>query len=674
MISLRRPLLALLALVAAPVLLAQTLPTLTQPFTARSLLLTEGSVSIDLRAHFGLPTVTGQVVQIETVAGSFNIELFDDTPLTKANFLAYVNSGRYTNTIVHRSVPGPLPTDPKFVIQTGGYFSRLPFEHIPTFAAVNNEFRRSNLRGTLAMAKLGNDPNSATSEWFVNLGDNSANLDNQNGGFTVFGRVLGSGMLIADAIAAFPRFNIAGSLSDLPLRDVAASQANVETRNLITVSNVLAIPIYPPATRSVLTFLAQSSDPTVVGVAVSGSTLTLTPLTNGTSVLLIRARDTNNNFADASLVVTVSSGFSIVTPPQSQHVQPAAPALLSVTAAGTGVTTYQWNKNGVPIVGATGAAYLVVSASAADMGFYSATVTRNGTSVTSTPAIVTVNLPGTSRLVNVSTRGQASADEPLTPGFVMRGTGTKRLVIRAIGPTLGVFGVNDAMTDPKMAVIPLSQTNVVLANDDWQSQPAAAVSTLIATSGSVGAFALPPLGSKDAAAVASLPVSGVGGYTVGITPSGSSGPGVALAEIYDADAADSAVRMINVSTLGTVTADGLTPGFVIGGSAPKQLLIRAVGPTLASAFGVTGTVPDPQLTIFDQKSSVAIASNNDWAEGGQGAALQAAFDAAGAFALPTGSKDAAILVRLPPGAYTVVASGVNGGTGRALVEVYDLDP
>lgn len=665
MISLR-PLLALLALVVAHGLPAQTLPTLTQPFPARGLLLAEGAVSIDLREHFGLPDVTGQVVQIETVSGSFNVELFDDTPLTKANFLAYVNSGRYTNTIVHRSVPG-------FVIQTGGYFSRLPFEHIPTFAAVNNEFRRSNLRGTLAMAKLGTDPNSATSEWFVNLADNSANLDNQNGGFTVFGRVLGSGMLIADAIAAFPRFNITGSLADLPLRDVTAGQANVETRNLITVSNVLAIPVYPPAARSVLTFLAQSSDPTVVSTAVSGSTLTLTPLTNGTSVLLIRARDTNNNFADTSMVVTVTSGFAIGTQPQSQHVQPGAPVLLNVTAAGTGVTTYQWKKNDIPIPGATGSAYLVVSATAADMGFYSATVTRNGTSVTSTPAIVTVNLPGASRLVNVSTRGQASADEPLTPGFVMRGSGTKRLVIRAVGPTLGIFGVNDAMTDPKMVVIPLNQTNVVLANDDWQNQPASDVNTLVATSSLVGAFALPPVGSKDAAAVASLPVSGVGGYTVGITPSGSSGAGVALAEIYDADTADSPVRMINVSTLGSVTADGLTPGFVIGGSAPKQLLIRAVGPTLTT-FGVTGTLADPQLTIYPLGSSVAIASNNDWAAEGQSAALQAAFDSAGAFALPASSKDAAILVRLPPGPYTAVATGVNGGTGRALVEVYDLDP
>jgi len=653
---------------------AQTLPSLTQPFAARSLLLTEGAVTIDLREHFGLPDVTGQVVQIETVSGSFNIELFDDTPLTKANFLAYVNSGRYTNTIIHRSAYNVNGTP--FVIQAGGYFSRLPFEHIPTFAAVNNEFRRSNLRGTLAMAKLGNDPNSATSEWFVNLADNSANLDNQNGGFTVFGRVLGSGMLIADAIAAFPRFNITGSLADVPLRDVTAGQTNVETRNLITVSNVLAIPIYPPAARSVLTFLAQSSDPTVVSAAVSGSTLTLTPLTNGTSVLLIRARDTNNNFADASLVVTVSSGFAIVTPPQSQHVQPGAPVLLNVTAAGTGVTTYQWNKNGVPIPGETGSAYLVAaSASANDMGFYSATVTRAGTSVTSAPAILTVNVPGPSKLVNVSTRGQTSADDPLTPGFVMRGTGTKRLVIRAVGPTLGVFGVNDAMTDPKMAVIPLSQTNVVLANDDWQNQPAADVSTLVATSKAVGAFDLPASGSKDAAAVASLPVSGVGGYTVGITPSGTSGPGVALAEIYDADAADSPVRMINVSTLGSVTADGLTPGFVIGGSAPKQLLIRAVGPTLASSpFNVSGTLADPQLTIFPLGSSEAIASNNDWADGGQGAVLQAAFQAAGAFSLPTGSKDAAILVRLPPGAYTAVARGVAGGTGRALVEVYDLDP
>ncbi len=224
-----------------------------------------------------------------------------------------------------------------------------------------------------------------------------------------------------------------------------------------------------------------------------------------------------------------------------------------------------------------------------------------------------------------------------------------------------------------MAVIPLGQSNVILANDDWQTAPAAEVSALVATSAAVGAFALPTGGSKDSATVATLPVTNSGGYTVRITPTAPASAGVALAEIYDADGPDSPVRLINVSTLGRVTADGLTPGFVIGGTAPKRLLIRAVGPTLTE-FSVNGVLADPQLTIYPLGSDLAIARNNDWQDAGQGATLPDVFTAAGAFQLINGSRDAAVLVRLPPGAYTAVASGVGGTTGQALVEVYDLDP
>lgn len=667
MITFRFPVLIFVGLLSALMSQAQT-PTVTQTFANRPLTPGGSPLTLDLRDYFAIPGVTGQVAQVETVVGTFNVELFDDTPLTKANFLAYINAGRYVNTIVHRSVAG-------FVIQMGGYYSRLPFEHIPTFEAVRNEYRRSNLRGTLAMAKLGGDPNSATSEWFVNLADNSGNLDNQNGGFTVFGRVIGSGMQVVDTIAALPRYNISGSLSDVPLRNVTTGQANVEARNLVTVTSVTAVPIYPTGGRSVLTFLAQSSDPSVASVSVSDSTLTITPLASGTTAVLIRARDTNNISADATLFLTVGSGLTIVTPPQSQHVAVGAPISLSVTNQGGGTPTYQWRKNGVAIPGATTFAYIVPSAAAADMGIYTVTVSEGGTTLTSPAAIVTVNVPGTSRLVNVSTRGSVSPGEALTPGFVMRGSGTKRLVLRAVGPTLTSFQVPGALADPRMDVIPLGGSNPILSNDDWQTAPAADVSALVTTSQAVGAFALPPGGSKDSAALAALQVTNSGGYTVRITPTGSATGGVALAEIYDADAANSPVRLINVSTLGRVTADGLTPGFVIGGPAPKRLLIRAVGPTLQGApFNVPGVLADPQLTLYPLGSDVAIAQNDNWQDAGQGQLLQDAFAAAGAFALNPGSRDAAVLVRLPPGAYTAVATGIGGTTGQAIVEVYDLDP
>ncbi len=117
------------------------------------------------------------------------LELDDaEKPQTVSNFLSYLNSGRYENLFAHRLEPG-------FVLQTGGYALREnTVTRVEAFAPVANEFtndpRFSNLYGTIAMAKIGGDPDSATSEWFINLGDNSANLDNQNGGFTVFGRVI----------------------------------------------------------------------------------------------------------------------------------------------------------------------------------------------------------------------------------------------------------------------------------------------------------------------------------------------------------------------------------------------------------------------------------------------------------------------------------------------------
>lgn len=149
------------------------------------------------------------IVRMVTNVGSFNVELYDtEAPITVANFLQYLNGGFYNGTVFHRSIPG-------FALQGGGYvfvdfFGTRYFYEFDKFPPIQNEFSpsRSNIRGTLAMAKLGGDPNSATSEWFINLADNGGSpdtdppgLDYQNGGFTVFGRVLEPGMKVVDTIA-----------------------------------------------------------------------------------------------------------------------------------------------------------------------------------------------------------------------------------------------------------------------------------------------------------------------------------------------------------------------------------------------------------------------------------------------------------------------------------------
>jgi len=158
--------------------------------------------------------VHATVVRIDTPLGSITVKLFDDTaPQTVANFLTYVNDGDYANSFIHRSVPG-------FIVQGGGFtFENDAVGDVPKDASVVNEFNLSNIRGTIAMAKLGGDPDSATSEWFINLGDNSTNLDNQNGGFTVFGEVVGNGMEVVDAIAALDIVNAGGAFTDLPIID-----------------------------------------------------------------------------------------------------------------------------------------------------------------------------------------------------------------------------------------------------------------------------------------------------------------------------------------------------------------------------------------------------------------------------------------------------------------------
>lgn len=179
-------------------------------------------------------------VQFQTVMGDFEVNLFDKTtPKTVENFLAYVKADAYKNTIVHRSVPA-------FVVQGGGYqySGKLPLVAIPQNPKVINEPVYSNLRGTIAMAKLGSDANSATNQWFINLSNNASNLDKQNGGFTVFGQVTGNGMAILDAIAALNRFTL-GGLQGFPLRNYTAqdntNNVAITDAHLVLVQNIVVL-------------------------------------------------------------------------------------------------------------------------------------------------------------------------------------------------------------------------------------------------------------------------------------------------------------------------------------------------------------------------------------------------------------------------------------------------
>jgi peptidyl-prolyl cis-trans isomerase A (cyclophilin A) len=182
-------------------------------------------------------TQANSVACFDTNMGQFCIELFDtQTPITTANFLSYIDSGAYVNGIFHRSVPGFVIQGGEFKIVDGNNGKTLA--PVATFAPIANEFKISNTRGTVAMAKLPDNPNSATSQWFVNLADNSLNLDNQNGGFTVFGRIIFDGMNVIDAIENLPpiTLNLDGNSTPVPLLDFDGSQLLVS--NFIQIKHV----------------------------------------------------------------------------------------------------------------------------------------------------------------------------------------------------------------------------------------------------------------------------------------------------------------------------------------------------------------------------------------------------------------------------------------------------
>ncbi|MCB1231683.1 MAG: peptidylprolyl isomerase [Verrucomicrobiae bacterium] len=279
-----------------------SLPTLLSQIPDRTLM-TEGW-TIDLATHFGLPAVSGPVYQISTSLGKFNIEMLDDdAPLTVANFLTYVNEGSYSPTLVHRSMPG-------FVIQTGGYTVGFPPEKIPSHSPVVNEPGVSNTRGTLAMAKVGGIVNSATNQWFVNLADNSGgspSLDTQNGGFTVFARVLGTGMTVPDAIAEVPIFDVSDSDSafgDLPLKGMLPGQVYVLRKNFVVVNWVKPASILPSASSplSVIRFRVFNPPAAKARVALANDQLRVFGVKAEATIRIV-ATDTNGNEVETQFTV-----------------------------------------------------------------------------------------------------------------------------------------------------------------------------------------------------------------------------------------------------------------------------------------------------------------------------------------------------------------------------------
>jgi hypothetical protein len=261
-----------------------------------------------------------------------------------------------------------------------------------------------------------------------------------------------------------------------------------------------------------------------------------------------------------------------------------------------------------------------------------------------------------SRLVNLSVRAvPASGDRALIVGFVVS-SAAKNMLIRAVGPGLSTYTSAAVFSDPKLIVY--QGSTMVVENDNWTGSD-----VLKTTFSRVGAFPLPDA-SNDAVVSKNLPANA---YTATLNGSGS---GLAMAELYDADAENQPNgRLVNVSARAhAAPGDGvLIVGFVIAGDTPLRVLVRAVGPTLKNS-GITSALADPQLNVY--QGGTLVGQNSDW---GGTQDLRDVFARVGASGLAdAGSKDAALTLTLSPGAYTAVVSGVGTTEGTALAEVYEV--
>lgn len=280
---------------------------------------------IDLTDKIKTDSISGTTVRFAIQYGStsstVDLELFDSaTPLTVANFLKYVNAGKYNGSFFHRSVDD-------FVVQGGGYL--FPgYSEIETYGTIPNEFSKSprdsngkvNTRGTIAMAKLDGKPDSADSEFYFNVTDNSSSLDlnNQNQGFTTFGKVLGNGMQVIDAINDLPNdYGLASPFDQLPLSGYTSGNS-ITSSNLVYVSTVAVVtPVTYTVTSSNLSLVNPrlNDDGTLV--------LTYQPNVVGSATIQIVATDLNGATLTTSFDVAVASGSNMSLTYANTRIEPS---------------------------------------------------------------------------------------------------------------------------------------------------------------------------------------------------------------------------------------------------------------------------------------------------------------------------------------------------------------
>ena len=355
----------------------------------------------------------------------------------------------------------------------------------------------------------------------------------------------------------------------------------------------------------------------------------------------------------------------VLASPRSHTVALGSTAVLAVSATGSAGLTFQWTRNGALLPGAGEATLVITSTTSADAGHYVCHVTNATGSAESAAAMLTVTATSSlGRIVNLSALASVGVHEQaLNLGFTISATGSgsnASVLVRGVGPSLSQFGVSSALTDPTLALF--ASGGKISENDQWKGDP-----QVVSLAARVGAFPLASGNSKDSAlALLNLPP---GAYSV-IIGSADGSPGFALGELYDASPAPqspgSPRGISNASVRAKLAAGdgGLVVGLIVGGETSRSFLIRAIGPSLAS-FGVSRPLADPELRIAS--GSTLVGTNDDWIPHSRQPETTV-----GAFQLPPGSKDAAVLVTLAPGAHVAQVRGKDDADGVVLVEVYEL--
>ena len=535
------------------------------------------ALEIDLNTKFSDPTLPANTVRLTTTLGVIDVTLYDQqTPITVDNFLHYIDSGAYNPMDPNFPVPAPIFFHRAvlgFVIQSGGYISAqdptdppvlLPGQ-VVAFSPIPNEARPDlhNVRGTIAMAKLPDEPDSATSQWYINMFDNSGppnNLDTVNGGFTVFGTISDAGMTTADAILALPNYDASllygPDFSTLPLIDYMSEFPRL--KNLVLI----------PTIKRPLVFSAVSDQPTIATASVISNGLFVQGKSAGSANITVTATDSNGATASQSFDVTVTStpvhaanistrlqigsgddaligGFIVAgDAPKRLMIRAIGPSLAGAGVSdalsnptlelhdGTGALVasndnwqYAVNKRDIMSSGLAptdpneSAILTTLSVTSSGSAFTAVMRSVDGTSGVGLVEVYDLDSGPGSSLLNISTRGNVqTGDNVMIGGFIVAGNGSQRVLVRAIGPSLGAFGVADPLADPVLE-LHNGDGDLIESNDDWMDNPAEA---------DIEATGIAPTDPKESAILQTL---APGAYTAIVSGAGGA-TGTGLVEVY----------------------------------------------------------------------------------------------------------------------------------------------